>query len=249
MTSPFPVPPFTSAIRTALAPHGSLRAGINLSNTLLVSGRTDDGGPDGVSPDMARAIAAALNVPCTLVPYPTPGAVADAVADHAWDIALIGAEPQRAETITFTQAYAEIEACFAVREDSPFHSNAAIDQASVRVVTTARAAFTLWLERNIKQAKIIPADSLDKARDAFLAGEADALASLKSKILDDHLPHTRIIEPGFMTVQQAVGCARTQDPLVIQWLSLCVRNACASGFVARRIEERKIGGLKAAAPA
>ena len=40
--------------RAELAPSGVLRAGINMANALLVTGRTEDGDPDGVSPDLAR---------------------------------------------------------------------------------------------------------------------------------------------------------------------------------------------------
>jgi polar amino acid transport system substrate-binding protein len=40
-----------------LAPTGVLRAAINLSNFLLVSGRSASGEPEGVAPDLARAIA------------------------------------------------------------------------------------------------------------------------------------------------------------------------------------------------
>ena len=40
-----------------LAPTGPLRAGINLGNFLLVTGRSETGDPRGVSPDMAAAIA------------------------------------------------------------------------------------------------------------------------------------------------------------------------------------------------
>ena len=60
-----------------LAPHGVLRAAINMGNFLLVTGRTASGDPDGCSPDMARAIAAALGVPVRLVPYAKPGELAD----------------------------------------------------------------------------------------------------------------------------------------------------------------------------
>ncbi|MBS7805778.1 transporter substrate-binding domain-containing protein [Rhizobiales bacterium TNE-4] len=248
MTQPFTVPPVSSALRVALAPRGHLRAGINLSNMLLVSAQSPDGSYDGVSPDMARAIASALDVPCVLVPFPSPGAVADALADDAWDIALIGAEPQRAIMIAFTQAYAEIEACYAVRNDSAITTNQDVDKPGIRIATMVRAAFTLWLERNITHAALHLCDSLDKARDAFANGDADVLASLKSKIIDYDLPGTRIIEPGFMTVQQAIGCARTQDPTVAHWLNACVRSACAGGFVARQIAARGVKGLKAAAP-
>ena len=51
-------------IRRALAPNGTLRAGINLSNFLLVSGHKADGTLAGVSPDLARHIARVLDVPC-----------------------------------------------------------------------------------------------------------------------------------------------------------------------------------------
>lgn len=249
MTAPFPTPAVTPDIRAALTPGGVLRAGINLSNGLLVSGRTDNGEPDGVSPDMARAIAAALGVPCILVPYKTPGEVADAASRNEWDIGLIGAEPQRAATIAFTPAYAEIEACFAVRNNSPAHSMADLDRAGTRLATTARAAFTLWLERNIHHATLIPAESLDAARQIFVEGGADALASLKSKLVDEPLPDARVILPGFMTVQQAIGCARTHDPAVVAWLTACVHAACTSGFVAERIRLRGVRGLDAARPA
>lgn len=58
---------------------GVLRAGINLSNFLLVSGRIASGEPEGVSPDMARAVAERLGVPVQPVPYPRSGLLADAV--------------------------------------------------------------------------------------------------------------------------------------------------------------------------
>ena len=46
----------STVVVSQLAPTGVLRAGINLSNFLLVTGRTPDGDPAGVSPDMAAAL-------------------------------------------------------------------------------------------------------------------------------------------------------------------------------------------------
>ena len=43
-------------VRAQLAPTGVLRAGINLSNFLLVTGRSESGDPTGVAPDMAREL-------------------------------------------------------------------------------------------------------------------------------------------------------------------------------------------------
>ncbi|MDP1962079.1 MAG: transporter substrate-binding domain-containing protein, partial [Reyranella sp.] len=91
--------------KAELAPTGILRAGINLSNFLLVTGRSATGDPEGVAPDMARAIAAELGVPVKYVPFKTPGELGDQVGNNVWDIGLIGAEPQRAEKIAFSAAY------------------------------------------------------------------------------------------------------------------------------------------------
>ena len=60
-------------VATELAPTGVLRAAINMGNFLLVTGKTPSGDPEGVSPDMAREIAARLGVPVKYVPYALPG--------------------------------------------------------------------------------------------------------------------------------------------------------------------------------
>src|SRR3954468_22987475 len=132
-------------VKAELAPTGVLRAGINLSNFLLVTGRTADGDPEGVAPDMARAIADRLGVGGRYVPYPKPGLLADAAGTDAWDVGLIGAEPQRAEKITFTPAYVEIESTYLVPPGSKLRTIAQVDQPGVRIAVAARTAYGLWL--------------------------------------------------------------------------------------------------------
>ena len=100
-----PDAPDTEAAKDAaaeLAPSGTLRAGVNLSNFLLVTGTAPSGDPVGVSPDIARAIADKLGVAVSYVTFPSPGELADAAGDDVWDIGLIAAEPARAEPIAFT---------------------------------------------------------------------------------------------------------------------------------------------------
>jgi len=92
-----------------LASTGTLRAGINMANGLLVTGSSPAGDPEGVAPDMAREIADRLGVDVSYVPFPSPGELADAAGTDVWDIGLIAAEPARAETIAFSAAYLEIE--------------------------------------------------------------------------------------------------------------------------------------------
>ncbi len=66
-----------SDVVAQLAPTGVLRAGINLSNFLLVTGKSPNGDPEGVAPDMAREVALRLGVAVKYVPFATPGELAD----------------------------------------------------------------------------------------------------------------------------------------------------------------------------
>jgi polar amino acid transport system substrate-binding protein len=233
-----------------LAPTGVLRAGINLSNFLLVTGRSAAGDPEGVAPDMAREIATRLGVPIKYMPYKTPGELADAAGTGAWDIGLIGAEPQRAAKIAFTAAYCEIEATYLVPEGSHLKAIADVDQAGVRIAVTGRSAYGLWLDRNIESATLVRSDTLDSAYDQFVREKLDALAGLRPRLLSDvkKLPGARILDGQFAAVQQAIGTAR-QNAAGAAFLHSFVEEAKASGLVARLIARHKVVGLSVAAPA
>jgi polar amino acid transport system substrate-binding protein len=235
---------------TELAPTGMLRAGINLGNFLLVTGTSPTGDPEGVAPDMARAIATRLGVKVKYVPFKTPGELADAAGSGVWDVGLIGAEPQRAEKIAFTAAYAEIEATYLVPAGSPLRTIAEVDAAGVRIAVTGRSAYGLWLDRNIRHAELVRSDTLDSAYEQFVRDNLDALAGLRPRLLSDveKLPGWRIIDGRFTSVQQAVGTAR-KNAAGAAFLRDFVEEAKASGLVARLIERYGVRGLSVAPPA
>ena len=195
----------SQSIVAELAPHGVLRAAINMSNFLLVTGAPPSGDPDGVSPDMARAIADRLGVPVKYVPFPKPGELADAVGTDAWDIGLIGAEPARAEKIAFTAAYVEIEATYLVPAGSPLQTIADVDRPGVRIAVTARSAYDLWLERNIKHATLVRSDSLASATEKFVRDKLDALAGLRPGLLGDIAEDARGAHPRRPVHRRAAG--------------------------------------------
>ncbi len=230
-----------------LAPTGVLRAGINMANFLLVTGRSAAGQPEGVAPDMARAIAERLGVPVAYVPFPKPGELADAVDANVWDIGLIGAEPQRAEKIAFTAAYVEIEATYMVPPGSPLKTIGEVDRAGTRIAVTARAAYDLWLERNVRHAALVRSDSLDAAFRQFADEKLEVLAGLRPRLLEDakSMPGARILDGQFMAVQQAIGTARGNAEGAA-FLSAFVEEAKASGLVAGFIARHQVRGLSIA---
>ena len=236
-------------IASELAPTGVLRAAINMGNFLLVTGRTASGDPEGVAPDMAREIATRLGVPVRYVPYARPGELADAADSGVWDIGLIGAEPQRAEKIAFTPAYVEIEATYLVPPGSSLQNIAAVDRPGVRIAVTARSAYDLWLERNIKQAHLVREEGGDATFKRFVDEKLDALAGLRPRLLEDaaKLPGSRILDGQFTAVQQAVGTART-NTAGAAFLRDFVEEAKKSGLVARLIERHGVTGRLSVAP-
>jgi polar amino acid transport system substrate-binding protein len=218
-----------------------------MSNFLLVSGSSPSGEPQGVAPDMARAIADRLGVPVAYKPFPRPGELADAAADDIWDIGLIGAEPARAKKIAFTAAYAEIASTYLVPAGSPLKAIEEVDRPGIRIAVTDRTAYELWLNRNIKHAELVKSESLDAAFEQFVAEKLDALAGLRPRLLKDveKLAGANILDGQFSAVQQAVGTLRTREASAA-FLRDFVEEAKASGLVAGLIERHKIQGLSVA---
>ena len=237
------------AVLSELAPTGVLRAAINMGNFLLVTGRTPSGDPDGVSPDMARAIAEKLGVPVKYVPFERPSGLADAAGTNVWDIGLIGAEPARAEKIAFTAAYVEIEATYLVPPGSPLQSIAEVDRAGIRIGVTAGSAYDLWLDRNIQHATLVRSNASRSAWQQFTEDKLEAYAGLRPGLLSDvqKLPGSRILDGQFTAVQQAIGTSKT-NTAGAAFLRSFVEEAKASGFVASLIAKHHVKGLSVAPP-
>ncbi len=237
-------------VRAQLAPTGVLRAGINLSNFLLVTGRSESGEPTGVAPDMAREIATALGVPVKYVTFKSPGELGDQVGKDVWDIGLIGAEPQRAEKIQFTAAYVEIEATYMVPEGSPIKSIADVDTKGVRIAVSARSAYDLWLVNNIRNATLVQVSGLDAAYEKFMSDKLEVLAGLRPGLLKDveKAPGLKILDGKFTAVQQAVGTAKANVEAAA-FLADFVEKAKKSGMVQNFIDRHRVKGLSVAPPA
>jgi len=230
-----------------LAPTGELRAAINLGNVLLVTGRSPSGEPIGVAPDMARAVADRLGVPIRYVTYNRPFQVADAVTSNAWDIGLIGAEPQRAEHIVFTDAYAEIEATYLVPGSSDAQNPEEVDAPGKCIAVAERTAYGLWLDRNIKQAQIVRSADMETAFQQFVDQKLDALAGLRTRLARDveRIPESRVLDGCFTTIQQAIGTP-IANTNAFQFLADFVEEAKSTGLVAGFIAKHGVEGLSVA---
>ena len=238
-------------IRSELSSNGVLRAAINMSNILLVTDKMSDGTPIGVSPDMAQELGRNLNLKLELIPYSSPGEIADDADKNKWDICNIGAEPQRAEKINFSSAYAEIQATYLVKSNSTISNIEDVDMDGKTISVADRSAYCLWLERNIKNAELVRVDGIDASFDIFMEKKLEALAGLRPRLISDveRVPGAKILEGQFTAVQQAMGCTRGKD-IGARFLKEFVEEMKSTGFVGRLIEKHDVvGRLSVAGPA
>mmetsp|Transcript_22119 Transcript_22119/g.44365 ORF Transcript_22119/g.44365 Transcript_22119/m.44365 type:complete len:246 (+) Transcript_22119:111-848(+) len=235
-----------ASVAKALAPSGVLRAGINLSNFLLVSSFGSNNEPQGVAPDLAAHLAKSLGVPLQLVPYKNPGLLADAAESDEWDVGLIGAEPQRAEVIAFSQPYVEIQATFLVPPGSPLTRIEDVDRAGTRVAVSRSAAYCLWLENNLEHATLLQTEEpgLALSRELFLNSGCDALAGLRPWLLaqqEEVLRDSTVLDGSFTSVLQSIGVPRNRaDGGASIWIERLVEEAKASGLVMEIVEKHGV---------
>jgi|TARA_B110000091_G_C13791443_1_gene465819 polar amino acid transport system substrate-binding protein len=230
-------------IKAELAPNGILRVGVNLANMLLVTDTAQNGDPIGVSPDMAAEIARRLGVGVSYETFASPGAVADAGLEDGWDICLIADEPKRAESISFTAAYVEIEGTYLVPEDSNFQTVEAVDSAGTRIAVSDRAAYDLYLTRSLKNATLHRAEGLPAAFELFKSGGFDALAGLRPALLENAktMDGTRVVDGCYTSIQQALG-TKLENTAGAAYLQSFVEEVTSNGFVERLLYCHGVNG-------
>jgi polar amino acid transport system substrate-binding protein len=230
-------------IISEIAPTGTLRAGINMANIFLVTGKAVNGNPEGVSPDIARAIANKLGVKLSYIPCMTPGGTAEAIKSQTCDIAMIANEPARAKFILFTDAYVEIKATYIVSEHSSFQTVEDIDQPGINIAVAGTSAYDLYLTRTLKNAELHRAEGLPAAVELYVNKKLNALAGLRPA-LDENLlklPGARILDDQFMTVEQAIG-TQLKNVATANFLKQFVEEAKTSGLISGLLNRHNVGG-------
>lgn len=234
-------------VRGQLAPNRILSASVYLGNFLLVTGQSPSGELTGIAPDICRAIAERLGVELQLRGCKTQEEVVDSAASGQCGVALVGADPARAKLVTFTPAYVELEATYLVPANSSIMSIAQVDQPGIRIASFFKSAYDLWLQRNLKHATLVHADSVLASNELFVREKLDALAGLRTGLVAASLniPGSRILDGQFTGIQQAIA-TKNSNHESIEFLSTCVQEFISRGLVAALIKKYQVQGLSVA---
>jgi len=218
-----------------LAPTGTLRAAVNLSNTILVQQNGPDGELDGVAVMLARELGRRVGLPVEIVTFKAAADLFAALAEGRWDVAFLAEDPARAAQIDFTSPYVLIEATYLAPAGTAMRSVEDVDRAGVRIAVGRGSAYDLYLSRMITQAEIVRSEIAGgtAAIDLFLAEKLDVAAGLRPQLA----AYARkgqgltVLDGRFMEIGQAAGLPRGR-PDAAAFVRQFIDEMKATGFVA-----------------
>lgn len=217
------------AIVADLAPTGSLRAAINLGNSVMCQGTADE--PSGLTVDLARELACRLGVPARLHGTRAARDSFAALMGGAVDIAFLAHEPARAAEVAFIPPYAAIEAAYVVPAAGRLATAAEVDRPGVRVGVKAGSAYDLFLTRTLRQAEVVRgAEGVDVFRDQGL----EVGAGIRGPVMEFAARHPglRVLDEAFMQIRQSIASRRDRMPQTLAWLAQTMAELVRDGFVA-----------------
>ena len=235
----------TPAAANDVAPTGTLRAVYLATNPAQSVRDPASGEIRGASADLARELAKRLNVPLKLEPSASPATVIEAIAKGEADIGFVAYAPERVGTVEFSQTYMLVQQSFIVPEKSPIKSVKDIDNKEYRISGGKGDSVTLYLARNLKEAKLVEIDNTPAdAKRKLEAKEIDAFGANRQRLttmLKD-LPGYRLLPDSLFGVTQTIAVPKGK-PQVLAEVNRFIDEMRNSGFLADAIRRSGIIGL------
>jgi polar amino acid transport system substrate-binding protein len=236
------------AAASELAPTGTLRAAFIDSNP--VQARLDAAGEvRGPAADLTRELARQLGVPFGIRPAPGVAGVIDAVKSGTADIGFVAFDATRAEQVDFSAPYLLAHNTYVVRADSAAASVQDLDRPGARIGVGERDAGDLFLTRTLRSAELKrrPSSDLDAGIRALMAGELDAYAANRTRLLAIAAsePALRVLPDNFYSVEQAI-VVRKGNRAGLAVVERFVAEARAQGLVRAAIERAGLAGVDVA---
>jgi polar amino acid transport system substrate-binding protein len=231
------------AAKKELAPTGKLRVGIAIGPTIGAGNVVmEEGKPRGIAVDLGAEMAQKLGVPVDYVPYPNSGALTDAVASGAWDVAFIPVDDQRKQKVDFGAAHIVLQSTYLVGPNSPIQSLADVDKPGVRVAGVEGTATARASAASLKNTQITLVKTAQELFELLRSGQADAIAQSRESLtgMSGRLPGSRVLDGAYLSSFVAVAVPKNK-PAALAYASAFVEEAKASGSVRRALDK---GGLK-----
>jgi len=189
-----------------------------------------------------------MGVRCEPVLYPSVGALLVSGNYGAWDVAVVGFSPARAQEWDFTALLLEIEFGYLIPGDSSMSTMADVDRPGIRVAVQEKYQPDIFLSRTIKNAVVVRASSLAGTLEMLKSGRADVIFSIKPSLFEisNQLPGSRVLDGRPGIDPHAMAMPKGRD-LGVAYARKFVEDAKSEGLVKAAIERAGIRGALVAA--
>lgn len=238
----------TREIRHAIAPKGVLRVALNHANRVLVT-RDQEGSAQGISVDLARALAGRLHLPLTFIHRDRAVDVSTAAQADVYDICFLAVDPDRARTIHFTAPYAQIEGAYLVGPQCDTRDAHTLIDEGHKVGTVEGSAYTLDLARKPGSEYLVHFSDIRAALDALDDDAVAAVAGIRAVLEREAADRAgaRVVDPSFMQIRQAMGMPAGR-PAAARFLDFFVADMLRLGRVGEILERHGVSAGRAVSP-
>src|SRR5258708_35705610 len=199
--------------------------------------------------EVARALEARLGIEALRVEDPTPPKVVECLRAGRCDVGFVGIDRAEKEGLGFSRPFMRLEFTYLVPAGSSIRSAADVDRAGVRIAAVRSHLSTVALTGILKHATLVYAETPDPTFDLLRTGHADAMASIRSALLEysPPLPGSRVLEDHYGVNRVTMAVAKSKAGR-LSYISEFIEEAKPSGMVQRAIERDGSGGYQAVSP-
>jgi polar amino acid transport system substrate-binding protein len=237
----------TPEARQALAPTGKLRVGVYQGSPFSLLRDPASGEMKGVTVDLGKELASRLGVPFEMVEYRRIAEVLDALKAGQVDVTMANATPARADDYAWTPPVLVIELGYLIGPGSKLTSIRDVDRPGMRIGVTGGGTSNGKLAAEFRNAKVVPAATLQAATDMLAQNQIDAYATNKANLyqMSDGLPGSRVLDGMWGLEHLALAIPKGREP-GMAYLRIFVDEAKSSGLVARAADRAGLRGIASA---
>lgn len=232
--------------RQILAPSGKLRAGLYPGTPTSILPNSA-GEPRGVGYELGKEFAKRLGVPYEPVVFSKNAEVLAAVKAGTVDVIFTNASAARARDMDFAPPYLEIELGYLVPKGGAIAALADIDVAGRRIGVTEGSSSDATLSRDLKNAAVVRAVTIELALEMLSAGKIDAFATNKATLFEmaEKLTGSKVLDGRWGLERHAIAIPKGRDqalPAVRKFTD----DVKAEGFVAAAVARAGLRGAMTA---
>jgi len=231
--------------RAALAPTGALRVGVYPGSPTSMVRDQKTGKTAGVALDLGQALGRRLGVPVQVVEFTRVPQVLDAVKAGQVDFTFTNSTETRARDMDFTAALVQVELGYIVPAASAIGTAADVDRPGIRVGVSQGSTSQATLGRQLKNAVLVPASSLQQAQEMLRQRQIDAFATNKGILFEmaDELPGMRILDGRWGLEHLAIAVPKGRS-VALPYLQQFAQEMRASGALQAAITRSGLRGTE-----